>query len=362
MGEDELERAMLGFVERRFDILLATTIVENGLDIPNANTIIINRADRYGLSQLYQLRGRVGRSDRPAYAYLLIPPQESLSPVARKRLAAIKEFSDLGSGFRVAALDLEIRGAGNLLGGEQSGHIDAVGFEMYMKLLEETIRELKGEEIEDDLRATVNLRVDLKIDDDYIPDMNQRLMVYRKVAAARTEAELETTLDEMRDRYGAPPAFGAEPGRIRPHPDHGRPPRRRDHRPGRAARRHKVQAAGEGRPGPPGQGGSRVARRDAGAAGVAEAGPGGIAAAGGRQPAAGRGQPETRRPRSPKPGARSPTAEPSWWTARATAGRGDRRVHEGGDPAAARGRSPRRGRHVLPARGAAARAVVRGRA
>ena len=158
MGEDELERAMLGFVERRFDVLLATTIVENGLDIPNANTIIINRADRYGLSQLYQLRGRVGRSDRAAYAYLLIPPQESLSPVARKRLAAIKEFSDLGSGFRVAALDLEIRGAGNLLGGEQSGHIDAVGFEMYMKLLEETVRELKGEEIEDDVRATVNLR------------------------------------------------------------------------------------------------------------------------------------------------------------------------------------------------------------
>jgi transcription-repair coupling factor (superfamily II helicase) len=119
MGEDELERAMLGFVDKRFDVLLATTIVENGLDIPNANTIIINRADRYGLSQLYQLRGRVGRSDRPAYAYLLIPPQDALSPVARKRLAAIREFSDLGSGFRVAALDLEIRGAGNLLGGEQ---------------------------------------------------------------------------------------------------------------------------------------------------------------------------------------------------------------------------------------------------
>jgi transcription-repair coupling factor (superfamily II helicase) len=167
---------------------------------------------------LYQLRGRVGRSDRPAYAYLLIPPQESLSPVARKRLAAIREFSDLGSGFRVAALDLEIRGAGNLLGGEQSGHIDAVGFEMYMKLLEETIRELKGEDIEDDLRATVNLRVDLKIEDVYIPDMNQRLMVYRKVAAARTEQELESALDEIRDRYGAPPASVlnlAEYGRIR---------------------------------------------------------------------------------------------------------------------------------------------------
>jgi transcription-repair coupling factor (superfamily II helicase) len=205
MGEDELERAMLGFVERKHDVLLATTIVENGLDIPNANTIIINRADRYGLSQLYQLRGRVGRSDRPAYAYLLIPPQEALSPVARKRLAAIKEFSDLGSGFRVAALDLEIRGAGNLLGGEQSGHIDAVGFEMYMKLLEEAVRELKGEEIEEGARATVNLRVNLKIEDSYVSDMNQRLMIYRTVAAARTEDEMATTLDGIRDRYGPLP-------------------------------------------------------------------------------------------------------------------------------------------------------------
>jgi transcription-repair coupling factor (superfamily II helicase) len=218
MGEDELERAMLGFVERKHDILLATTIVENGLDIPNANTIIINRADRYGLSQLYQLRGRVGRSDRPAYAYLLIPPPESLSPVARKRLAAIKEFSDLGSGFRVAALDLEIRGAGNLLGGEQSGHIDAVGFEMYMKLLEETIRELKGEDIDDEVRAAVNLRVDVKIDDGYVADMNQRLMIYRRVAAARNESELDGVLAEIRDRYGPPPPSVlnlAEYGRIR---------------------------------------------------------------------------------------------------------------------------------------------------
>jgi transcription-repair coupling factor (superfamily II helicase) len=218
MGEEALERAMLGFVDRTYDVLLATTIVENGLDIPNANTIIVNRADRYGLSQLYQLRGRVGRSDRPAYAYLLIPPQESLSPVARKRLAAIKEFSDLGSGFRVAALDLEIRGAGNLLGGEQSGHIDAVGFEMYMKLLEEAVRELKGEEIEEDVRATVNLRVDLKIDDRYIPEMNQRLTVYRRVAAARAEEELQGVLDEVRDRYGPPPDSVlnlAEYGRIR---------------------------------------------------------------------------------------------------------------------------------------------------
>ncbi|MEK6629345.1 MAG: TRCF domain-containing protein, partial [Acidobacteriota bacterium] len=218
MGEHQLEQAMIDFVARKFDILLATTIVENGLDIPNVNTIIINRADRYGLSQLYQLRGRVGRSDRPAYAYLLIPPESSLSPVAKKRLAAIREFSDLGSGFRVAALDLEIRGAGNLLGGEQSGHIDAVGFEMYMKLLEQAVRELKGEELEDEVRATVNLGIDIRIDDSYVPDMAQRLVVYRKVAAARNETDVSGVLDEIRDRYGPPPDAVlnlAEYGRIR---------------------------------------------------------------------------------------------------------------------------------------------------
>ncbi|HJY34514.1 MAG TPA: transcription-repair coupling factor, partial [Vicinamibacterales bacterium] len=218
MGEEQLEKTMLDFMAHKHDVLVATTIVENGLDIPNANTIIINRADRYGLSQLYQLRGRVGRSDRPAYAFLLIPPEDNLSQVAKKRLAAIKEFSDLGSGFRVAALDLEIRGAGNLLGGEQSGHMESVGFEMYTKLLEETVRELKGEDIEDDLRATVNLRVDLKIDEGYIPDMNQRLMVYRRIASARNEQELERAVEEVRDRYGPLPTTIlnlADYGRIR---------------------------------------------------------------------------------------------------------------------------------------------------
>ncbi len=205
MAEDALERAMLDFMSHKADILLATTIVENGLDIPNANTIVINRADRYGLAQLYQLRGRVGRSDRPAYAFLLIPPEEALSPVARKRLSAMKEFSDLGSGFRVAALDLEIRGAGNLLGGEQSGQIDSVGFEMYMKLLEETIKELKGEDLEDDLRATVNLKVDFRLDEAYVPDMNQRLMIYRRMAGARSEDEIGRIVDEVRDRYGPTP-------------------------------------------------------------------------------------------------------------------------------------------------------------
>jgi len=205
MSEEALERVMVDFVAHKYDILLATTIIENGLDIPNANTMIINRADRYGLSQLYQLRGRVGRSDRRAYAYLLVPPEEALSPVAKKRLAAIREFSELGSGFRVAALDLEIRGAGNLLGGEQSGHIEAVGFDMYMKLLEQTIKELKGEEVEDENRATGNLAVDLRIDDRYIPDMNQRLTIYRRIAGVRNEAELDRIVEEVRDRYGPPP-------------------------------------------------------------------------------------------------------------------------------------------------------------
>ncbi len=205
MSEDALERVMVDFVAHKYDVLLATTIIENGLDIPNANTMIINRADRYGLSQLYQLRGRVGRSDRRAYAYLLIPPEDSLSLVAKKRLAAIREFSDLGSGFRVAALDLEIRGAGNLLGGEQSGHIEAVGFDMYMTLLEQTIKELKGEEIEEEVHANVNLGVDLRVDEAYIPDTNQRLTVYRRMAAVRTPAELDGLMDEVRDRYGPPP-------------------------------------------------------------------------------------------------------------------------------------------------------------
>jgi transcription-repair coupling factor (superfamily II helicase) len=206
MGDDALEKVMVDFVSHQFDVLIATTIVENGLDIPNANTIVINRADRYGLAQLYQLRGRVGRADRRAYAYLLIPAEQTLSPIARRRLAAIREFSDLGSGFRIAALDLEIRGAGNLLGGQQSGHIEAVGFDMYTKLLDQTIRELKGEDLEDERRAAVNLRLDLRVDEHYVPDTNQRLMVYRRLASARTLDEVSSAVDETRDRYGPPPA------------------------------------------------------------------------------------------------------------------------------------------------------------
>jgi transcription-repair coupling factor (superfamily II helicase) len=204
-SEAELEKAMIGFVAHEFDVLLSTTIIENGLDIPNVNTIIINHADRYGLAQLYQLRGRVGRSNRRAYAYLLIPPEDNLSRVAQQRLAAIKEFSDLGSGFRVAALDLEIRGAGNLLGAEQSGQIEAIGFDMYVKLLERTVRELRGDATGEERRATVTLGIELRIDEQYVPETNQRLALYRRVASAENEAELGTLFDELSDRYGPVP-------------------------------------------------------------------------------------------------------------------------------------------------------------
>jgi len=144
MSEGELEKVMFSFMHHKSDILVATTIIENGLDIPLCNTILINRAERLGLSELYQLRGRVGRSNRRAYAYLLVPGDTELTPIARRRLAALKEFSDLGAGFKIAALDLELRGAGNLLGGEQSGHIEAVGFELYTQMLDRAVREMKG--------------------------------------------------------------------------------------------------------------------------------------------------------------------------------------------------------------------------
>ena len=205
MPESELERIMLAFMRHEADILVATTIIENGLDIPLCNTIIINRADRHGLSELYQLRGRVGRSDRRAYAYLLIPPDRELTELARRRLAALKEFSDLGAGFKIAALDLELRGAGNLLGGEQSGHIEAVGFELYTTMLERTIRELKGELPEDVPEAQLNLGLNIRIPSDYIAEENQRLRMYKRVAGVESESQLADVAGELGDRYGSPP-------------------------------------------------------------------------------------------------------------------------------------------------------------
>lgn len=205
MNEREMETQMLDFVDYKYDVLVATTIIENGIDIPRANTIIINRADNYGLSQLYQLRGRVGRSNRRAYAYLLIPGEATLSAIARRRLAAIREFSDLGAGFRIAALDLELRGAGNFLGREQSGHLDSLGFDLYVQMLERTVAELKGEAVEDEIPVTLNLGMDLSIPGDYISEMGQRLRTYKRIASARDDQTLTQIRAELEDRYGELP-------------------------------------------------------------------------------------------------------------------------------------------------------------
>jgi transcription-repair coupling factor (superfamily II helicase) len=205
MSGKELETVMLKFMHHEYDMLVSTTIVENGLDIPLANTIIVNHADQYGLAELYQLRGRVGRSNRRAYAYLLVPEEKELSDVARKRLAALKEFSELGSGFKIAALDLELRGAGNLLGSQQHGHIAAVGFETYCRMLEDAVRELRGEEVEPEVRTALRLQVDIHIPPDYIADEAQRLQAYKRVAAIRGPEDRERVTAEMQDRYGPLP-------------------------------------------------------------------------------------------------------------------------------------------------------------
>jgi transcription-repair coupling factor (superfamily II helicase) len=206
MGEKELERVMLKFMEHQYDIFVSTSIIENGLDIPLANTLIVNHADHFGLAELYQLRGRVGRSDRRAYAYLLIPSEESLTPIARRRLAALKEFSDLGAGFRLAALDLELRGAGNLLGGEQSGHLNAIGLDLYLKMLEEAVEELKGNAPALTVHTTLNLGLDIKIPDAYIADESQRLRMYKRISSVANEAERTDMEAELADRYGDLPA------------------------------------------------------------------------------------------------------------------------------------------------------------
>ncbi|MBZ5540867.1 MAG: transcription-repair coupling factor [Acidobacteriia bacterium] len=206
MGEKELERVMLKFIRDEAEILVATTIVENGLDIPRANTILINRADRLGLAELYQLRGRVGRSHQRAYAYLLVPPETTLTPIARRRLAAMKEFSELGAGFRIAALDLELRGAGNLLGREQHGHVGAIGFDLYCQMLERAVARIKGEEAAPELRTTLSLGLDVRIPQEYIPGENLRLRTYKRVSSIGSEAEKEDVRRELADRFGPVPA------------------------------------------------------------------------------------------------------------------------------------------------------------
>ena len=203
MREHELEKIMYAFINREIDVLVSTTIIETGLDISNANTMIIHDADRLGLSQLYQLRGRVGRSNRMAYAFLLYRKDKLLKEVAEKRLAAIREFTDLGSGFRIAMRDLEIRGAGNLLGAEQHGHMEAVGYDLYCKMLNEAVKHLKGEtEEEETFTTTIDLDVDAYIPDTYIPNEYQKLDVYKRIAAIENEEEMEDMLEELIDRFG----------------------------------------------------------------------------------------------------------------------------------------------------------------
>jgi transcription-repair coupling factor (superfamily II helicase) len=207
MSEGMLERVMLDFSEGRFDVLVCTTIIESGLDIPNANTIIIVRADTFGLAQLYQLRGRVGRSDRRAHAYLLHRRGMPLSPIARKRLHAIFSASDLGAGYQIALSDLEIRGAGNILGAEQHGFMAAVGFEMYTRLLAEAVDTLRGRR---PAPEPAPVRLDLPgsayLPDDYIEDSGAKLEAYRRFAQVRSPADADKLRDELRDRYGPIPS------------------------------------------------------------------------------------------------------------------------------------------------------------
>ena len=202
MSERELEDIMYDFINGEIDVLVSTTIIETGLDIANANTMIIQDADRFGLSQLYQLRGRVGRSSRMAYAFLLYRRDKLLKEVAEKRLAAIREFTDLGSGIKIAMRDLEIRGAGNLLGEAQSGHMAAVGYDLYCKMLNEAVKELKGEKEEDQFTTTMDLNLDAFIPESYIKNEYQKLDIYKRIAAITTEEEMDDMTEELIDRFG----------------------------------------------------------------------------------------------------------------------------------------------------------------
>ena len=205
MAEGQLEKVMAAFVDRQLDVLIASTIIESGLDIPAANTIIVNRADHLGLAQLYQIRGRVGRSRERAYAYLLVPARRPVTKDGKKRLEVLQKFSELGAGFQIASHDLEIRGAGNLLGKDQSGQIEAIGFELYSQLLDEAVREIKGEAPREDFEPDVALPVPAFIPDPYMPDVHQRLYFYKRYATASTDEELEEIRAEIVDRCGDPP-------------------------------------------------------------------------------------------------------------------------------------------------------------
>jgi len=205
MDERVLEGVMLKFIRGETDVLVASAIIQSGLDLPRANTILIDRADTFGLAQLYQLRGRVGRAGDQAYAYFFFPNEEVLSTDAQKRLMAIQDFTDLGSGFRIAAADLEIRGAGNLLGKQQSGNIAAVGLDLYMKMMEQTVQKMKGVELEEELDPTLHLNVSAYIPEDYVEDVHQRLSLYKRLSASQQIGDLALLHGETQDRFGSLP-------------------------------------------------------------------------------------------------------------------------------------------------------------
>jgi len=205
MQEGKLEEVMIDFVDRKYDVLLCTAIIESGLDIPSANTILVDRADHFGLSQLYQIRGRVGRSRERAYAYLLVPARRPMTRDAQKRLQVLQQFTELGAGFQIASHDLEIRGAGNLLGPDQSGQIASVGFDLYTQLMEEAVAQLKGEEPRQEFEPDVELPVPALIPEEYVPDVQQRLFFYKRFASAASEDELYEVKGEVRDTCGEPP-------------------------------------------------------------------------------------------------------------------------------------------------------------
>jgi transcription-repair coupling factor (superfamily II helicase) len=209
MDETVLEKAMLGFWNGETDVLVCTTIIESGLDVPNANTLVVDRADRMGLAQLYQLRGRVGRSAERAFAYLFFPPQRALTDQAHERLAAISRLTALGSGFQVAMRDLEIRGAGNLLGAEQSGHIAAVGFDTYARLLAESVAEMKGQPLPEEREIRIDLPVRAFLPVDYLGQEGLRLELYRRISSAADLAELDLIRAEAEDRFGPVPPEAA---------------------------------------------------------------------------------------------------------------------------------------------------------
>jgi transcription-repair coupling factor (superfamily II helicase) len=205
MDPRDLEDVMHRFIHGGFHVLVSTTIIENGIDIPNVNTIIIDRADMYGVSQLYQLRGRVGRSDRVAYAYLFYPRDRSFSELTMKRLQVISDFTELGSGFKIAMKDMEIRGAGNLLGREQSGDIYSVGFDLYLRLLDEAVRRLEDAHYEADIETLLELEYSGFIPDGYIDSAQEKMEFYKKIASIRDKEELERVYGELLDRFGPLP-------------------------------------------------------------------------------------------------------------------------------------------------------------